>query len=309
MESDLWLFDVANEKLVNRTDDQMAGRYADVDGDFALDYSPMWNPATGLLYFWRSTIDVDGAFSLDLMRLDPATDDAPEIVRALGRTLGDGLIRFGWQRFYLQGPAAIAPDGSQLVVSIAPAQEMDVSSGHALWLIDLVDGDAEPQQLATALAWQEALPAWSNQPAVARGVQWTEDGQGIVVAALSSDLRLPLLLVYYIDVATGNVLPVIDFSDSRDREAFFRVDPTTGHAPRFDVPWTIALAPDANVLLMVTDLGGVARVSAAALPPDGSAPKVLHERRSPGYEVWTRSSSGGDVVLVYGLLMQSIPVD
>jgi hypothetical protein len=242
------------------------------------------------------------------MRLDPATEAEPEVKRTLGRSLGDGLVRFGWQRFYLQGPATIAPDGSQLAVSVAPAQEMDLSSGHALWLIDLVDVNSEPEQLATALSWQEALPQWSNQPAVARGLQWTADGKGIVVAALSSDLRLPLLLAYYVDAASGEVTPVVDFSDSRDREAFFRLDPTSGHAPRFDVPWTLALAPNANLLLMVTDLAGGVRILGAPLPPTGSAPSVLREHRSPGYEVWTRSSSGANgAVLVYGLLLRSTP--
>jgi hypothetical protein len=307
LESDLWLFDVTKGELTNRSDDAAAGRHAEVEGDFALDYLPMWDPATGYLYFWRSTPDEQGDFALDLMRLDPATTATPDVVRSLGRTLGDGLVRFGWQRFYLQGPSAIAPDGSQVAVSIAPAQEMDVSSSHALWLIDLVDAEAAPRQLVTALAWQSGLPQWSNQPAVARGLQWTWDGMGIVVAALSSDLRLPLLLAYYVDVASGETTPVVDFSDSRDRDAFFRLDPTTGHAPRFDVPWTIALAPDANVLLGVTDLAGGVRVYGAPLPPTAAAPTLLHEHRSPGYEAWTRSSSGGGRVLVYGMLMESAP--
>jgi hypothetical protein len=241
------------------------------------------------------------------MRLDPATEGKPELVRTLGKSLGDGLVRFGWQRFYLQGPAAIAPDGSQLAVSIAPTQEMDVSSDDALWLIDLVDPDTEPTQLATALAWQAALPHWSNQPAVARGLQWTADGKGIVVATLSSDLRLPLLLAYYVDVADGKVTPVMDFSKNRDRNAFFRLDPT-GHAPRFDVPWTMALAPNADVLLMVTDLGGGMRILGTPLPPTGAAPRVLHDHRSPGYEVWTRSSSSNHgAMLVYGMLLRLSP--
>jgi hypothetical protein len=151
------------------------------------------------------------------------------------------------------------------------------------------------------------LPQWSNQPAVARGVQWTADGKGLVVAALSSDLRLPLLLAYYVDAESGVVTPIHDFSDSIDREAFFRLDPATGGARRFDVPWTVALLPDANVLVLVTDLAGVVRVWGAPLPPSAGAPTILHEHRSPGYEAWTRSSAGGGKLLVYGLLMRVTP--
>jgi hypothetical protein len=280
-----------------------------VSGEFALDYLPMWDAATGYLYFWRSQPNAHGDFELSLMRIDPDQSGDAEVARSLGRTLGDGLIRFGWQRFYLQGPSAISPDGTQLALVLAPAQEMDLSSSYALWLIDLVDAESEPQQLATAATWQAAMPQWSSQPAVARGLQWTADGKGVVVAALSSDLRLPLLLTYYVDAASGEALPVMDFSNSRDRDAFFRLDPSSGHAPRLDVPWTVALAPDANVLLMVTDLGGAVRVLGKALPPDAGAPEVLVEYRSPGYEVWTRSSSGGDKLLVYGLFMQVIALE
>ena len=310
LESDIWLFDVSNGELVNRSDDAATGRSAEVDADFALDYLPMWDPASTGLYFWRSTPDGQGGFTLNLMRLESGDDSEPEIVRAFGRDLGDGMVRFGWQRFYLQGPAAISPDGAKLAVAIAPAQEMDVSNAHALWLIDLMNPDAEPLALANALAWQGSLPQWTNQPAVTRGLQWTADGKGLVVAALSSDLRLPLLLAHYVDVASGEVTPVVDFSDSRERDAFFRLDPATGRVPRFDVPWTMAMAPGANVLLMVTDLGGSVRMLGVPLPPTGDAPTVLYEVRSPGYEVWTRSSSGANgLVLVYGLLVQSAPLE
>jgi hypothetical protein len=310
LESDIWLLNVTNGELTNRTDEQANGRYAAMEEAFTLDYLPMWDPATGYLYFWRSTPNAVGSFDLALMRLDPMTETEPEMVRSLTELSGDGVVRFGWQRFYLQGPSAIAPDGSQLAVVIAAAQEMDVAESEALWLIDLTDDSVEPQQLATALTWQSALPQWSSQPATARGLQWTEDGQGIVVAALSNDLRLPLLLAYYVDAETGDTEPVVDFSASRDRNSFFRYDPARGHPARFEVPWTIALAPNANVLLMVTDLGGVATILSAPLPPTGAAPAVLHTLASPGYEVWTRASSGENgFVLVYGLLLESEPLE
>jgi len=308
MESDIWLFDVNKGELTHRTDDAAQGRIADITGDFALDYLPMWDPATGYLYFWRSTPDEQGGFTLDLMRLDPEGAGEAELVRSFGKSLGDELVRYGWQRFYLQGPSAISPDGSHLAVSVAPAQEMDLSAQHALWLIDLANPEAEPVELATSLAWQTALPQWSSQPAVARGLQWTADGKGIVVAALSSDLRLPLLLVYYVDAATGEVTPITDFSDSVDRASFFRMDPSTFHAPRMDAPWSVALAPNANVVLLVTDLAGGMRVLALPLPPTGEKPMVVAEHLSPGFEAWTRSSSSTDgKMLLYGMLMQLTP--
>jgi hypothetical protein len=185
---------------------------------------------------------------------------------------------------------------------------MDLSAKHALWLIDLENPQAEPQQLATSLSWQSGLPQWSSQPAVGRGLQWTADGKGIVVAALSSDLRLPLLLPYYVDVASGKVTPIVDFSGSTDRDSFFRMDPTTMKAPRMEVPWTVAMAPNANVLLLITDLAGGMRVLAAPLPPNGNEPIEVGQHRSPGFEAWTRSSGSSDgKLLVYGMLLQLTP--
>jgi hypothetical protein len=70
-----------------------------------------------------------------------------------------------------------------------------------------------------------------------------------------------------------------------------------------DVPWTVALAPDANVLLLVTDLAGGMSILGAPLPPTDTEPMLLHMHRSPGYEAWTRSSGGDGRVLVYGMLL------
>jgi hypothetical protein len=305
LESDLWLMEVATGEVVNRTEDGLAGRVAEVAQAYDLDYLPMWDPATGYLYFLRSHIDA-GENDLRLMRLDPDSPNAPEVAQFLNLVLGEAQVRFAWQRFYLQGPAAIAPDGSQLAIVMAAAGEMDVATSQALWLIDLVDPTAAPQRLATALDWQTALPQWTSQPAQARGLQWTADGRGIVVAALSNDLRLPLLLAYYVDVADGAVTPVLNFGGETQRSAFFRPAPSGAPPLRSYVPWTLALAPNANVLVLVTDLGGVVTLYGVPLPPTGMLPQPLDQVVSPGYEVLTRSSGARDgTLLVYGLVVNT----
>lgn len=309
VESDIWLFNVETGDWANRTDDGVGGAIDGLEpGTYTLDYLPMWHPISGELYFWRSTPIGLEQLGLELMRLDPALDAAPVRVRTLEQKLGTGLIPYGVQRFYLDGPSAISPDGARLAVVTAPSQEMNLSPSNGLWLIDLADADAAPVQVATSLAWQAALPSWWAQPAVAHGLAWTADSAGIVVAALSNDLRLPLLTAYYVDptvdTAADTATPVVDFSDVPNRAAFFQPAPGSPQPRRYDVPWTVALLGNANVLLLVNDLGGIARISSVALPPTGMPPQVLTERLSQEYAVLTRSSRGeGGKVLVYGLLL------
>jgi dipeptidyl aminopeptidase/acylaminoacyl peptidase len=240
------------------------------------------------------------------MRLDPDSSADPEVAQFLHTVLGESQVRFAWQRFYLHGPAAISPDGRYLAVVMAAAGEMDVASSQGLWLMDLEDSSVAPRQLASGLHWQTALPHWSSQPAQPRGLQWTQDGRGLVVAALSNDLRLPLLLAYHVDVETGVVTPAVDFSEVEDRDAFFRPAASGAFPPRTYVPWTLALAPNANVLVMATDLGGVVTLYGATLPPSGEMPQPLAQLASPGYEVLTRSSAATNgTLLVYGLLLHT----
>src|SRR5690606_33930719 len=148
--------------------------------------------------------------TLTFMRVDPAQGE-PQLLADLSATLNVDLVRFGVQRFYFSGPAAVAPDGSLLAVAVTSAQEMAQGAADGVWLIDLADLGADPQQLVTAGALQAALPPWQTQPAVLRGVQWTPDGTGLVLAALSNDLRLPLLVVAYVDVASGEVTFITDY--------------------------------------------------------------------------------------------------
>jgi hypothetical protein len=197
-----------------------------------------------------------------------------------------------------------------LAVLVTSAQEMALGQNDGLWLLDLENPDRAPVQVATIDAFQAALPPWQDQPAVPRGLQWTADGQGLVVAALSSDLRLPLVLVSYLDVADGELMPLNEYSQVADREEFFAL-PGPGQRPlRYSVPWTVAVSPIANAALLVNDLGGMLTGYQLALPPDSETPPVAAQRESHGHEVWTRSSTAADgKLLVYGLLLETEPIE
>lgn len=305
LESDLWVFAVETEQFTNLTGEDAAGPIAELNGaGYTLDYLPMWDPATGLLLFWRSTPAGDGD-TLALMRVDPAQGTPQELIDLTG-ALGDTRVRFGVQRFYLSGPAVVAPDGSQVAVALTSATEMAQAASDGVWLIDLVDPAAAPRRLVSAAALQAALPRWQDQPAVLRGLQWTPDGQGVVMAALSSDLRLPLLVVAYADAASGDLALLTDYRQVESRAAFFEI-PGPGRRPlRYSVPWTVAVAPNAAAVLLVNDLGGIVTVSNMPLPPQAQTPQIVYQQTSPGFEVWTRASSAADgKVLVYGLLLET----
>jgi hypothetical protein len=305
LESDLWLADAATGRIANLTDDGVTGPYAEAaSGRYTLDYLPMWDPATGLLYFWRSAPATRPAYSLALMQIDPAGGE-PAPVADVSETLGGNLIRFGVQRFYLSGPSVLSPDGSQVAVLVTSAQAMAQGEADGLWLLDLT-GDGEPVRVATAADFQAGLPAWQDQPAVPRGLQWTADGAGLVVVALSDDLRLPLTLVYYVDVAARTLATVAGFEDVGSRADFFTLPGEGQHPLRYSIPWTAAVAPTASAVLLVNDLGGVVTIASVPLPPDGVAPQLVLQVESPGYDVWTRASHALDgKILVDGLLLET----
>src|SRR5690606_30230617 len=101
---------------------------------------------------------------------------------------------------------------------------------------------------------------------------------------------------------------ITDYSGVAARADFFAV-PGPGQRPlRYNVPWAVAVAPNAKAVLLVNDLGGIVTVSSSALPPATPTGRVVLQHTSPGFEVWTRASSAADgTVLVYGMLLETAP--
>jgi hypothetical protein len=170
-------------------------------------------------------------------------------------------------------------------------------------VLDLTDESAEPQQLATVEDLQVGLPQWEEVPALPQALQWTADGN-IVMLTLSNDMTLPLIVLYYSDVESGELTPVVDFSSSTDRELFFTEPGPDGLPARYYSPWTATLSPHGTTLLLVSDLGGIAGVLSAPLPPDGSLPYVSGAAESYTSAVATRASRADDVkALTYNTLL------
>jgi hypothetical protein len=175
--------------------------------------------------------------------------------------------------------------------------------GNGLWLVDLDDTSAEPQQLATAEDFQAALPVSQGLPAVPMGLSWTADGQGIVALAASNDTYSPMLLFYYVDIEDGSMTPVVDFSDVTDVEQLYNETSDAGIPLRYYSPWTGSLSPVGDKVLMLSDLGGEQGLLSAQLPPDGSHPPVVYHDESESSYPGARSSRSSDgKVIMYGLM-------
>ncbi len=291
-ESDIWLFDVVSGAFTNRTDDGVEGSWRSAEpGTFALDYLPMWNAADGNLYFWRSEPLADFQFSLELYRLSPQGGE-PELVRDLSEFFRQQLLLFDYEFYYLDGVSAISPDGAQLAMAVRSLQDVS-SPENGLWLLDLTNDQAPPQQLATMTDFQAALPAWQPVPASPVGLSWTADSAGVVVMAASNDIQLPLNLFYYADVAGGEFTPVVDFSGIEDESALFSAE-AGSLPPRYYSPWTASLSPAGDKLMMYNNLGGLVGLLSAPLPPDGELPGFVYESQFETTTTTSRSSSSSD---------------
>jgi hypothetical protein len=304
-ESDIWLFKVADGSFTNLTDDGQTGSWRQETGTPSsnVDYLPAWNPDDGQIYFWRFVSEGEYLqFTLGIYRVAPEGGEA-ELVRDMTEAVPQAALLFEQEGFFLDGPSAISPDGQSLAALLSVTDEFGMLQ-TSLWTISLADAEAAPQELMPPSAFNAALPAWQQYPAYPAGLSWTADGQGVLAMARSEDTHTPITPFYYVDVESGSITPVVDFSELPDPEAYFEPAPDSEIPFRYFSPWTGSLSPQGNKLLMVNDLGGVMGLLAAPLPPDGALPVVSATTEESTMSTASRSSRSLDgKVLVYGLLL------
>jgi Tol biopolymer transport system component len=304
-DSDIWLFKVADGSFTNLTDDGQTGVWRQETGTPSsnVDYLPAWNPADGQIYFWRFVSEGEYLkFTLGIYRVAPEGGEA-ELVRDMTEAAPQAALLFEQEKFFLDGPSAISPDGQSLAALLTVTDEFGMLQ-TSLWTISLADAEAAPQELMGPSAFNAALPAWQQYPAHPAGLSWTADGQGVLAMARSEDTHTPFTLFYYVDVVSGSTTPLVDFSGLADPEAYFEPAPDSDISFRYFSPWTGSLSPQGDKLLMVNDLGGIMGLLAAPLPPDGALPVVSATTEESTSSTASRSSRSLDgKVLVYGLLL------
>ncbi len=305
MESDIWTYDVASQAFTNLTDDGLTGmwRWLDTDEDVNLDYLPMWDQTDGTLVFWRLTPLGGLTYSLTLNRIDAAGGDPEELV-AVDTVIPNAVPTFRTETLTMDGPSALAPDGSAVAVIMSSPQSVGPTL-NSVWLIPL-DGESDAAELLTGDFVQEAIPAWSSWPASMTGLSWTGDSAGIATLSNTTSTQTPFAVLHYVDVETGDATALVDFSSVESPQAYFDLAPDSSLPWRAFSPWAAGLTSDQAGLLMVNDLGGTVGVFAAALPPDGALPTVIGSRRSNSSSMSGRSSHSEDgKVLIYGNLLQT----
>jgi hypothetical protein len=177
--------------------------------------------------------------------------------------------------------SALSPDGTQVAALLTDATADPYgATTRSLWLIPVTAGAGEPEQLMSGADFQAALPAWQTLPAGPQGLSWMADGVAVVVNAFANDNHAPLNIYYYVDTATGDATPVVDFSGAESLNALF--EGGEGEIPlRYYAPWSASLSSDNMSLIMYNDLGGTAGILQAALPPTGDLPALLGAAESP----------------------------
>lgn len=306
-ESDIWLFDAQEGVFTNLTDDELVGvwSYLVADGEkVRLDYLPAWNPADGMIYFWRIAPLGNMRFTIGIYRIAPEGGD-PELVRDLTAEFAAQIPIFQYERFFLDGMSAIAPDGSALAVIMTNVNDVGARE-QTVWWIDLADAAAEPYQLAATEDFLAAVPAWAQDyPPQAQGLSWTGDSSGLVfVVNTALGATMPFQIYYYVDIASGAITPVVDFSPIEEMDGYSEPAPGSDLPWRVYSPWTGSLSPAGDKLLMVNDLGGTIALFTAPLPPTGDLPAVSASAdTSPVMGSANASRGEGGKVLAYGLLL------
>ncbi len=305
-DSDIWVWTVADGSVVNRTDDGVYGPYTSAEpGTALIDYMPSWNAQDGMIYFWRVVPQGNSQFVMSFNRISP-TEGEPESLGEMAGALPGKLVLYDTEAYFLDGMSVISPDGTKVAALFTDAlSDPFATSRNTLYVADISDGDvSDVTELANFDSFQTALPPFQYSPATPLGIAWTSDGNGVLVAASSPDTHTPLILFYYVDVASGEVTPVVDFSSYTDYDAFFET--TDGSVPpRYYSPWTGSLSPAGDQVLMLSDLGGVASVLQAPLPPTGELPTAIGTTDaflSTGGSSRSSRASDGKVTM-YGLLI------
>ena len=180
-----------------------------------------------------------------------------------------------------------------------------------MWIVDLNNPTAAPKQIATQAALESGQPAWSTEtfPLVPLGLSWTADSSSVVVMTYNQDQQVPLVVLYDINTASGELTPVVDFSKVPEGDAYVSapvtVDGVEGPPMRFFSPWTASMSPNNEQLLMYQNLGGFNGLLLSALPPTSSLPVIAYTSQNQNSGGVFRSSRGTDgKVLISNILIQ-----
>ncbi len=245
-ESDIWVLDVATLAFLDMTNDGVFGGWLDEDPTtFQLDYTPVWSPTTGDLYFFRS-VRRDEARSTELWRL-PKDSTQSEQVLDLGVEMASFIVEN-------QAHAAMSPDGK--FIAVAPwSHEPPITPG--LWLIDLAAKQITP--LVTSEDIQTAWPSWADEERLnqmdgaglwIQQIVWSPSGKDVIVKTFNPPYITKMQTANFltVNVQDKTITALADYEPFGSDQALTNA---TLNEPYFAVPGVGIVAPDGGSLFYI----------------------------------------------------------
>ena len=155
----------------------------------------------------------------------------------LSADLDGMLMTWDIEDYFMDGPSALSPDGTKVAMVMQAFQNTTEDRRTGVWMLDVPSG--ELTQVATWADYAAAIPEWQQVPPWGRAVQWTGDSAGFVVLVTAWTSQFPMNVFYYIDAASGEMTPVVDFSGVESFEAAMT-------APEGEIPMRFYLAVDGD---------------------------------------------------------------
>ncbi|MBN1799375.1 MAG: hypothetical protein JW822_12410 [Spirochaetales bacterium] len=273
-EPDIWIFDIETGVIKNHTDDGVDGGLFAAD-DVTVDWLPTWNQKDGDLYFIRSEKNKiqEKKWTITLCRISPQGQGKPESVVDITEVLPP---------FSLFQQPKISSNGSYLAI-ISYAKPDDPING--IWLINLQT--SEIKQLLDMQKLKQCIPEWAGDAhsLIPFDLSWAADDKGLIIAMKSQGLQRYIPeQYYYINMATNDVKPLIDFNDIASEKEFY-IKEENGHTPAFRIIRAGMLSSTGKTLFTLhfdplsnaEDAMDNISVMSRQVPPDGTRPAFLGE--------------------------------
>jgi hypothetical protein len=189
----------------------------------------------------------------------------------------------------LHGIMTISPDGKTLALLLRNyCAKYGEDTNAEVWLIDLTV-QSNPRLLVKQSQLQSGMPDFRQEIAlIPSGIAWAAGNAGLLVASSNIEYRvlLPSNNAYYVDVASGHVTPIMDFSKGEKRE----FDGSQG--TNYDVPFGFSVSPDGKKLIMLSQTPSL-NILSLDLPPNGSVPVRIYSNQTMPKVVDTLFSTVG----------------
>jgi hypothetical protein len=297
VDADMWRFDVEERTVVNLTDDGDAEfSVGPAETDTWMDTVMTWGP-DNQIYLLRTAIE-EGKESDDrtyeLLRIDPDTGETSLIQDLTGIFLPFTVSYQG--QYSLDGVMSVSPDATQLAISVLEFERDSTNNG--IWLIDL-SGSNDPQHIATT---EQFMAGYSSDifEDISRyaieSIAWDADGTGLYAYtyALSSVDLFQASMVYHMDLASSDIVPLVDLSSYTKGELLDAVlreadDSSPLAEPEF-IPTSPILSPDYRGVIVTNGN----RTAILTIPFDGQFgdPVTLYE--ADDMELFGRTSMMGN---------------